>query len=220
MFTSFFDDANSDGLLQREDVDSFLERFRVYSKIDKTNEKYLKMNDVIYAFYDCLTDHVRMESGASSVSKGFDNWADAQKPANVDTKNITLNQWLNMWGRLCRGAAGISGFPIWVKLLGIMFFETIDRDGDGEINFDELKNYYKDFVGVKPEKLDEIAKEGFRVLTANNGYVLNQENYLFCFANFLLGRGLYGPGKYIFGVFDNREISEDFRVLYHPEEKK
>ena len=39
MFTSFFDDANSDGLLQREDVDSFLERFRVYSKIDKTNEK-------------------------------------------------------------------------------------------------------------------------------------------------------------------------------------
>ena len=67
------------------------------------------MNDVIYAFYDCLTDHVRMESGASSVSKGFDNWADAQKPANVDTKNITLNQWLNMWGRLCRGAAGISG---------------------------------------------------------------------------------------------------------------
>ena len=47
-----------------------------------------------------------------------------------------------------------------------MFFETIDRDGDGEINFDELKNYYKDFVGVKPEKLDEISKEGFRVLTA------------------------------------------------------
>ena len=38
---------------------------------------------------------------------------------------------------------------------------------------------------------------------------------MFCFANFLLGRDIYGPGKYIFGVFDNREMSETFKVKYN-----
>ena len=48
----------------------------------------------------------------------------------MEADKITLIQWLNMWGRLCRGSAGISGFPIWVQLLAQMFFETIDRDGE------------------------------------------------------------------------------------------
>ena len=42
---------------------------------------------------------------------------------------------------------------------------------------------------------------------------------MFCFANFLLGRDIYGPGKYIFGVFDNREISETFKVKYNESEE-
>ena len=42
---------------------------------------------------------------------------------------MSLKQWLNMWGRLCYGAAGISDFPIWVQLLPELFFEVGDRDG-------------------------------------------------------------------------------------------
>jgi hypothetical protein len=30
----------------------------------------------------------------------------------------------------------------------------------------------------------------------------------------LLGRTIYGPGKYIFGVFDNRELEEQFKIKY------
>ena len=42
-----------------------------------------------------------------------------------------------------------------------------------------------------------------------------REHYFFCFANFLLGRDIYGPGKYIFGVFDNREIDHTYMVKYN-----
>ncbi len=44
------------------------------------------------------------------------------------------------------------------------------------------------------------------------------ENFNFCFANFLLGRSIYGPGKYIFGVFDNRDMDERYKVLYNLED--
>ena len=50
------------------------------------------------------------------------------KQATKAAAAITLQQWLNMWGRLCHGAAGLSGFPIWVQLLPEVFFEVIDRD--------------------------------------------------------------------------------------------
>ena len=60
----------------------------------------------------------------------------------------------------------ISGFPIWVSLLGIIFFEVIDRDEDGILEFSEISNYYKGLVGVKDEDLYVVAKEGYRALTA------------------------------------------------------
>ena len=48
-----------------------------------------------------------------------------------------------------------------------------------------------------------------------NKYKLNKDNYLYCFASFLLGRNIYGPGKYIFGVFDTREMDETYKVIYN-----
>jgi len=229
MFNSFFDDSNGDGLLQKEDVDALIERLRAYRGWEKDSENYKRIHDVMYAFYGCLCDQVRQEKYCSSIAPGFDNWEDARSAYDTSVDNITLNQWLNMWGRLCRGTAGISGFPIWVSLLGTTFFEVIDRDEDGLLEFEEIMNYYKGLVGVKTEDLYTISKEGYRVLTArgrgishleneNEGYALNKENYLFCFANFLLGRDIYGPGKYIFGVFDNREMNEPYKIIYNEED--
>ena len=83
----------------------------------------------MHAFYECLMDQVKTEKSASAQSKGFDNWEEALKPREVNVDDISLNQWLNMWGKLCRKASGISGFPNWVQLLAHIFFTTIDRDG-------------------------------------------------------------------------------------------
>ena len=40
---------------------------------------------------------------------------------------------------------------------------------------------------------------------------------MFAFANFLLAKGIYGPGKYLYGTFDNREIDETYKVNYNAE---
>ena len=53
---------------------------------------------------------------------------------------MSLKQWLNMWGRLCYGAAGISDFPIWVQLLPELFFDVGDRDGRLNQNLENLVN--------------------------------------------------------------------------------
>ena len=146
-----------------------------------------------------------------------------------------------MWGKLCRGAAGISGFPIWVKLLCQIFFDTIDRDHDGVLSKQEMRNFYEVLIEVPQNELDKVTNEGYRALTAvsvsidlesekiispslfelfydcflkDGRYKLTRANYEFCFANFLLGKGIYGPGKYIFGVFDNSDIDTKYKVIY------
>ena len=41
-------------------MDALLERIRKYRQLDLKSDKYLKLNDVMYAFYDCLMDQVRL----------------------------------------------------------------------------------------------------------------------------------------------------------------
>ena len=58
--------------------------------------------------------------------EAFNRYRDVQ--FNVIPR-MSEKQWMNMWGRLCLGSAGISDFPIWVQLLPELFFEVADRDG-------------------------------------------------------------------------------------------
>lgn len=40
---------------------------------------------------------------------------------------------------------------------------TID---DGICSFQEIKNFYEKFIGIPADKLDKVAKEGYRAMTA------------------------------------------------------
>ena len=100
-------------------------------------------------------------------------WEDAfQKYSDQKlSKTMSLSQWLNMWGRLCYGSAGIADFPIWVQILPEIFFKVMDRSHKGILSRDEIKNFYKDLIGIKdPAKLEKISKEGFRAMTAVSHY--------------------------------------------------
>ena len=112
---------------------------------------------------------------------------------------------------------------------------------DEVLDKDEFRRFYKEFVGVSAD-LETVTNEGFRVMTAvsttattkhsnehcsfsiaisqfqGGDYKFNYEQYCFIFANFLLGKGKYGPGKYIFGCFDNSEIGQAYEVSYNDEE--
>jgi len=215
MFNAFFDVHGGDGVIEKADIEEMLEKLRKYCGYLKSDPKYMQMNDVMYAFYNSMVDQVRKEKMCSGEAEGYKTWEEAGKPHPVNNLDITLNDWLNMWGKLCRGSAGISGFPIWVKLLCQIFFDTMDRDHDGIVNEKEMRNFYEGLIEVPKADLDKVTKEGYRAMTADGRYKLTKDNYEFCFANFLLGKGIYGPGKYIFGVFDNSDIDMTYKVIYN-----
>jgi len=215
MFNAFFDVHGGDGVIEKADIEEMLEKLRKYCGYLKSDPKYMQMNDVMYAFYNSMVDQVRKEKMCSGEAEGYKTWEEAGKPHPVNNLDITLNDWLNMWGKLCRGSAGISGFPIWVKLLCQIFFDTMDRDQDGIVNEKEMRNFYEGLIEVPKADLDKVTKEGYRAMTADGRYKLTRDNYEFCFANFLLGKGIYGPGKYIFGVFDNSDIDMTYKVIYN-----
>jgi len=219
MFHTFFDVHGGDGIIQKRDISELLDKLRTYCGYLRIqcDSKYMQMNDVMFAFYNAMLDHVRKERACSEEAEGYSTWAEATKPHPVDNVDITLSDWLNMWGKLCRGAAGISGFPIWVKLLCQLFFDTIDRDHDGVLSEHEIRNFYDVLIEVPQDELDKVTKEGYRAMTAGGKYKLTFDNYMYCFANFLLGKGIYGPGKYIFGVFDNSDIDTTYKVIYTDE---
>ena len=50
---------------------------------------------------------------------------------------------------------------------------------NGIVTYEEVLAYYKDFVGIDKEKLEKVAREGFRAMTANGDYKLNRDNYMY-----------------------------------------
>lgn len=228
LFNTFFD-IKKNGLIEENDIHAFTEKLRLYTGWKQDSKQYHKMKDVNRTFYECIRDQVKAEFQAvgehrrgSMDDHAIISWDDAFALYTNDkiAKSMNIEQWLNMWGKLCRGSAGLSDFPIWVQILPEVFFNVIDRDEDGFLGYDEFKNFYKILLGIQDSvQLEKVCKEGYRAMTANGEYKLNKGNYDFVFANFLLGKDIYGPGKYLFGVFDNREIDEKFPVRYNDQEE-
>jgi|ERR1711951_21543 len=203
------------------DVENAIEKMREYAGWEVDSKEHQQLRDFERTFYECVRDHVKAEYQAEegSAEDAMVSWEEAFKRFKAyDVSKMNLQQWLNMWGKLCHGSAGISDFPIWVQILPHILFRIIDKDNNGIVTYDEVLSFYKEFVGLDKWRLEKVAKEGYRAMTANGDYKLNRDNYMYCFANFLLGKSIYGPGKYIFGVFDNRELDETFKIIYAPTE--
>lgn len=226
MFNAFFDIEKND-LIEYDDFIAFGERLCEFTGWTKDSVRWHSLQDILRTFHECVKDQVKLEYLAEETNDEDSKitWEEADKRYKEVQFNqkttMNLKQWLNMWGRLCYGASGISDFPIWVQLLPELFFQVADRDADGIISKAEIKNFYEILSGIKdPVTLQKTTNEGYRALTANENYKLNKQNYSFAFANFLLAKNIYGPGKYIFGTFDNREIDEQYKVIYTDEAEK
>jgi hypothetical protein len=61
-------------------------------------------------------------------------------------------------------------------------------------------------------KLNLVPVNNITIFHQGGDHIFSLANFSFCFSNFLLGRNIYGPGKFIFGVFDNRDLEESFQV--------
>ena len=63
------------------------------------------------------------------------SWDEAFKRFKAfDVSKMNLQQWLNMWGKLCHKSAGISDFPIWVQILPHILFKLMDKDSNKHKN--------------------------------------------------------------------------------------
>jgi len=211
-FHAFFDN-DKNGVIEIDDFEGLNERLRLIAGWSHESKEYKLMVDNFAVLFECLLDQVKSEADNDELEHR--SWDEALKPCKFNISSINLTQWLNMWGRLCKGAAGIAQMPVWVRIIPTTIFMVIDaKDGQGIISANEIKNFYAGFTGMKGQELDETAAEGFRAMTANGEHKLTIENFKLLFSNFILGKTIYGPGKYIFGVFDNSDMTQKYQVIY------
>ena len=119
------------GLIEQNDIEAFINKLTSYAGYKEGSASFNRLRDLEKTFFECLQDQVKAEFKAEEGPEedALMSWPDAWKKASlVDTRSMGLNQWLNMWGRLCYRSAGISDFPIWVQILPTIFFDVIDRD--------------------------------------------------------------------------------------------
>jgi len=210
-FQQFFD-INGDGVISATDLPSLNERLRTVSGWSVTDPNYLTMADNNRVFFECLIDQVKAERN----TEGLENrsWAEALAPRKMTPSSVTLQAWLNMWGRLCTGSAGIDDFPIWVQLIPKIMFSAITAgQGANIITRDALRDFYVVFSGLDKDKVEQVATVGFKTISANGDYEVDMDTYKLLFSNFLLGKTIYGPGKFIFGCFDNRDMTQKYKII-------
>ena len=73
MFHAFFDNHGHDGLIKKTDIDLLFEKLRTYCGYLRIqcDTKYMQMNDVMFAFYNAMVDHVRKERACSEEADGY-----------------------------------------------------------------------------------------------------------------------------------------------------
>jgi len=215
-FTQFFD-KNQEGKISDCSVEVLNERLKIISGWEDSNPLYLAMADNNRVFMECLLEQARLEARSSLPDSELQSrtWEEALAPRKLRQRDVTLDAWLNMWGKLCSVSTGMGDFPVWVKLIpDIVFSAMVAKEGSKFITLQSLKNFYRDFSGLPEDSIDTIAEDGFKTMTANREYEITLDHYRLLFSNFLLGKTLYGPGKYIFGCFDNRELTEPFPIVF------
>jgi len=212
-FNKFFD-SNHDHVIDLKDLSGLNARLGAVSGWGLTDPKYQTMIDANRVFMECLLDQVKMEN---RDAEGLEqrSWDEALAPRKMKVTSVSLKAWLNMWGRLCKGSAGIDDFPIWVQLIPeVLFNAIVAKEGTSLITRESLKNFYTNFIGLDENEVEKTSTDGFRIISANGDYEVNLDHYKLLFSNFLLGRTIYGPGKYIFGCFDNRDMDEQYKVIF------
>merc|ERR1712158_172120 len=201
-----------EGLLspfQREKLTYFFKQFFDFND----DVEYINMVDNNRVFFECLLEQVLAERNKEGLEDR--TWAEALAPSKVVVDSVSLSSWLHMWAKMCKGSAGIDDFPIWVQLIPRVIFNVIcSKMRVDYITRESLRNFYENFSGLGGDTLEKVATEGYRSMSANGDYELDYQSYKLLFSNFLLGRTIYGPGKYIFGCFDNRDMNEPYKIVY------
>lgn len=187
-FSHFFScllDHDKDGFVNRKDFRTFSERLRRFADWSWNGAEYLRL--------------IEIEEGLAELILG------ERKYEGEQTKKIDLEDWLIWWADIVAPPDGASynDIPFWVKLLPRVFFLAINKSGNGIISRKELAAFYGSVVGIDAERIVKCLDVAYDSMTSNGDHILGWAQYQLVFANFLFGRGPFGPGEHLLGMTDS-----------------
>ncbi|XP_015603340.1 uncharacterized protein LOC107271639 [Cephus cinctus] len=179
-------DHDRDGFIGRKDFELLSERLRRFADWSRNSPEYLRL--------------LEMEEGLIK--------AILFEKSNLDCdteRRIDLEEWLCWWARLVATSdtSSYSELPLWVKTIPRVLFLAINTSGSGRISKDELSAFYGSVVGLDYERINNCLDTAYRSLTSNGDHPLGWIQYQLVFANFLFGRGPFGPGEHLLGMTDS-----------------
>lgn len=178
-----FFDSNNDGFLEKDDLSGFMKKILDYTGWPENSSAARECQEVHATFFEILKE------------KTSDN--------ENDNYRVSKTEWIDIWASILPGCMGMYNFPVWLRLLPKSLFKIMDKNGDGVIDKDELEEFYEKMVHIKPSVAKDLSVKAMNDMTDFGRYPLNLHGYEQIFANFLLGRTPYGPGRYIFGCFEH-----------------
>ncbi|ESO83139.1 hypothetical protein LOTGIDRAFT_236745 [Lottia gigantea] len=188
-YFNFFD-ADGNKSLDMNDFKLLMEKILDYTSWESDSIEGKECYEVCHVFYEVMTDKAERDQAGGKVE---------------------LKVWFDLWNKLLPGCKGLGNLPIWLRRLTPTLFKIIDYKEDGVIDIEELACFYQKMVGLPEDVAQKRAIDGFKQMTDNGRYNLDIHGYEQIFANFLIGRTLLGPGRYIFGCFEDKV--EPFQIL-------
>ena len=161
MFRVWFECPTTDSITV-ENVQEWIEKLRKHCKYQKTDQHHFRNVDVFETVFDSLKEQASQEKGrtllpsyeiAKQIKQNSEaveataarrTWEEALKARPPSPQQVTLDNWLNMWGKLCYGAAGLEDFPHWIRCLPDILFDAMDRDsepGDAQSTIFNIKTF-------------------------------------------------------------------------------
>ncbi|XP_045165866.1 sarcoplasmic calcium-binding proteins I, III, and IV-like [Mercenaria mercenaria] len=194
-YFNFFD-YDGNGQLELSDLDGFMKKVLEFTGWPESSAKARECYEVHECFFSTLLE----------------------KMDKTRNEKISIDKWLRMWEKMIPGCMSMINFPVWLRLLPRSLFRIIDKNHDGKIDEKELANFYVKFVGIPEENVKLLASFAMEQMTDKGRYPLTLDSYNQIFANFLIGKTPYGPGRFIFGCFEHMAQRTEFQLIHGPGE--
>ncbi|KAG7213780.1 hypothetical protein KM043_003001 [Ampulex compressa] len=184
-FFTYLLDHDRDGFIDRKDFRTLSERLRRFADWSWNGPEYLRLLEIEQGLVELILQEGKGEGEAG--------------------RRIDLDDWLSWWADVVAPPAGASydDVPFWVKTMPRMFFLAINSAGTGVISKKELGAFYGSVVGLEPERIAKCLDIAHSSMTSNGDHPLGWSQYQLVFANFLFGRGPFGPGEHFLGMTDS-----------------
>ncbi|XP_070149999.1 uncharacterized protein [Polyergus mexicanus] len=213
-FFTYLLDHDRDGYISRKDFALLSERLRRFADWSWNGPEYLRLLEI--------------ENGLAGLILQDKN----RKLANVESaepdKKVDLDDWLSWWAKIIAPPDGASynDMPFWIKVMPRVFFLAINSSGSGMISKKELAAFYGSVIGLDTDRINKCLDIAYNSMTSNGDHPLGWMQYQLVFANFLFGRGPFGPGEHFLGMTDSCMIRDntvpfpiDYSAMNTPRDK-